>query len=64
MISEPKRAILWTNGGLMVFDQDGKQMPDLQGFGPEKVAELRRLHPSLPIERMDWNRDVRPGLSA
>lgn len=60
----PKRAILWTNGMLMVFDQDGKQMPDYQGIGKEKLPKLRADFPECPIEGMDWNTDIRPGLAA
>ena len=57
-----KKAILWTNGMLTVFDENGKQMPSYQGIGKEKIPALRLAFPECPIEGMDWNTDVRPGL--
>jgi len=57
------RAILFTNGMLMVFDENGKQFCDYQGIGQEMIPKLRRDFPDCPIEGMDWSTDVRPGLT-
>ena len=56
------KAVLWTNGMLMVFDQNGEQMPDYQGKGSEMIPKLRKDFPSCPIAGGDWNTDVRPHL--
>lgn len=56
------RAILFTNGMLMVFDEDGQQIPDYQGIGQEKIPQLLHDFPDCPISGMDWNTQVRPGL--
>lgn len=56
------KAILFTNGMLAVFDDSGQQMPDYQGIGSEMIPKLRRDFPDCPIDGMDWNTDVRPGL--
>lgn len=57
------KAILFTNGVLMVFDDVGKQMCDYQGVGSEMIPKLRADFPECPISNMDWNNDVRPGLN-
>jgi len=49
---------------LMVFDQDGQQMPDYQGIGKEAIPKLRRDFPDCQISGGDWNTDVRPFLAA
>ena len=56
------KAILFTNGMLMVFDDNGQQMPDYQGIGSEMIPKLRQDFPDCPINGMDWNADVRPGI--
>ena len=53
------RAILWSNGMVMAFDESGQQVPDYQGRGAEVIPRLRRKYPDLKIEGMDWQTDVR-----
>lgn len=57
------KAILFSNGVLAVFDDEGKQMPDYQGMGSEMIPNLRRDFPDCEISGMDWGTDVRPGLN-
>jgi hypothetical protein len=57
-----KKAIQFTNGMLMVFDDNGQQVPEYQGIATEMIPKLKKDHPCVSIENMDWNRDVRPGL--
>lgn len=57
------KAILFTNGMLMVFDETGKQFEDYQGMGTEMIPKLRTDFSDCPINGMDWNTDVSPGLS-
>ena len=34
---------LWENGNVMTFDQDGKQIPELQGpVSPELVVKIQK----------------------
>lgn len=58
------KAILFTNGMLAVFGDDGQQMPDYQGMGSEMIPKLRCDYPDCQISGMDWNSDVRPGLNS
>lgn len=54
------RVILWTNGMVMAFDTDGRQVPEYQGPGAEVIPRIRRDFPGLVIEGMDWATDVLP----
>lgn len=56
------KAILFTNGMLMVFDENGQQFSEYQGMGKKMIPKLKRDFPDCLIEGMDWNSDVRPGL--
>lgn len=60
-MSEPRiitRVILWTNMQVMVFDQDGQQMPEYQGaFTAELEAKINREFRGV-WEFRDWKRDV------
>jgi hypothetical protein len=62
-VKKPTKAILFTNGMLMVFDEAGEQMGDYQGMGSEMIPKLRLEYPDCPITGMDWNTDVRPALT-
>ena len=62
MKTKAVKAILFTNGVLMVFNNEGKQMQDYQGIGSEMLPKLRQDFPDCPVSGMDWNTDVRPGL--
>jgi hypothetical protein len=52
-----KRAILWSNGMVMAFDEHGKQAPEYQGVGTEIIPKIREDFPALVIEGMDWATD-------
>jgi hypothetical protein len=44
-------AYLWANGSLMIFDEDGEQIPELQGqVSPEKVRDIQRRS----TRRTEW----------
>lgn len=62
---QPDKAVLFTNGVLMVFDAQGQQIPEHQESGHEvfaKLRELRRDFPECEIKVLDWRTDVMPGL--
>ncbi len=52
------KAILWSNGQVMSFDWDGKQVPEYQGNGTEIIPKLRKDFPDLIIVGMDWATDI------
>ncbi len=54
------RAILWTNGQVMAFDEHGQQVPEYQGTGYEMIPKIRKDHPDCPIMAGDWATDVVP----
>ena len=62
LIRVAAKAVLLTNGMLMVFDQFGEQFENYQGLGKEMIPKLRADFPECPISGIDWNVDVRPGL--
>lgn len=42
-MTDVSSAYLWANGMLMVFGEDGEQIPELQGKAtPEKVRAIQR----------------------
>lgn len=57
--STPTKAVLWTNGMLMVFDQHGQQVPEYQGVGTECLPRLRADFPDCPVEGHDWRSEMR-----
>jgi hypothetical protein len=48
------KAYLFTNGVVMAFDADAKQVPEYQGRGRVVIPKLRRDFPGLIIEGVDW----------
>jgi hypothetical protein len=52
------RAVLWTNGMVMAFDERGEQVPDYQGRRQDVLPLLLRDYPDLKIEGMDWTADA------
>ena len=42
------------NGMLMVFGDDGQQVPEYQGFGSEMIPKLKADHPEVVIEERRW----------
>lgn len=59
-MSKVVKAVLWTNGMVMAFDQAGQQVPEYQGRGHKIIPLLRRDFPDLLIIGGDWATDVRP----
>jgi hypothetical protein len=51
-----KSVILWQNGMVMVFDDDGQQMPELQGPKEEAMRKLRAAGWTGTPERRVWTR--------
>jgi predicted RNA-binding Zn-ribbon protein involved in translation (DUF1610 family) len=47
-------AYLFTNGVVIAFDADAKQVPEYQGRGRVVIPKLRRDFPGLIIEGVDW----------
>jgi hypothetical protein len=54
MFPDIMRAILWTNGMVMVFDHAGKQIPDLQGHYGEKIDQILPRMGKEPMYLCDW----------
>ena len=56
-----QRVILWSNGMVLVFDQDGKQMPELQGKRSEVVSKLKTADLSeATFDIGAWNQGTLP----
>lgn len=49
------RAIRWSNGILMCFDDEGKQVPEYQGVADEVLPRLRKDFPNLAIDEGNWS---------
>lgn len=63
MKKEPKisKVIIWSNGMVVVFDQDGKQMGNFQGkFEDKKVEILEEIGDRNDVEFFTgaWEKDV------
>ena len=51
-----KKAILWTNGMVMVFDEKGEQMPEYQGqYSEVKDKILKASTPETVFTFGQWN---------
>lgn len=49
--------ILWTNGMVMVFDEQGQQMPELQGVFEVVASRINAVFRG-PWEYGDWRRGI------
>lgn len=54
MSGRAENVILWQNGVVMVFDDEGEQMGELQGMFPRVEAKLALL----PEDGILWQRGV------
>lgn len=50
----PIKAIVWQNGMLMVFDQQGQQVPEYQGEANKILAKLIKDFPECAIRGERW----------
>ena len=53
------KAFLFTNGQVIAFGPDGKQVPEYQGHGRDVFPKLRRDFPGLVVEGLDLETDQR-----
>lgn len=51
---KPVKAYLWDNGMLMVFDEQGEQVPEYQGRGNEKIPQLMKDFPDCNLVGGTW----------
>ena len=56
-----KSVIIWQNGIVMCFDQDGQQMPEYQGPEEEVIPKIRAVYSGM-IEKGVWGKSIEPML--
>ena len=57
------KVILWTNGMVMSFDQNGEQWGEYQGLGEVVLKRVFKDFPDAEFMGLhDWNTEVRPYL--
>lgn len=50
------KVIFWSNGMVMVFDENGQQLPDYQGKTGENLSKiLKDAPPSCKFQEGNWN---------
>ena len=53
-MSAPIRGFVFENGMMIVFDRNGEQVPEYQGYASENVTKLLNDYPDCLVSGEKW----------